>query len=164
MAVRLKLFSLTLTCFLLLQIIPLVFSAENSIVVKSSVDKSKISQDQFLTYKIDISGDFNSDPQIALPDLKKNFDIVSTMQSQSLNVQRKQKTRQLAVVYILAAKATGKFTIAGAAIKVDQASFKTEAIEVEVTAAKGANPKPQKNPPPEEIPPEEELGEGQVIL
>ncbi|MDP3142775.1 MAG: hypothetical protein Q8N14_02355 [Candidatus Omnitrophota bacterium] len=93
MAARLRLFSLSLSCFLLLQVTPLVFCADIPIVVKSSVDKLKVTLDESVTFKVEIIGDLSADTKIELPGLKNIFDIISTVQSQSLSISGKENNR-----------------------------------------------------------------------
>ena len=138
-----------------------VLLAQNPISVKSSVDKLKVSQDETLTFKIEISGDLTVNPQINLPELNKDFIILSTAQSQSLSIKGKEQSRQVTFIYVLAAKAAGKFTIGEVLVKINKEAFKTQSIDIEVTPSLHPKPFPTPENPPE---PSEESAEGQVIL
>jgi len=161
-----RLVSLFFACFLLIFTPALIF-AEDSISVKSSVDKSKIPQDEVLTFKIEISGELNSEPQIELPDLKKDFEIVSTMQSQSLSIKERKINRQADFIYILTPKSVGKFTIGEVKVKIGKEDFKTQSIYIEVTAPPKPTKKelkPETPQAPQSLPSEDEPEEERVIL
>src|SRR3989338_6503600 len=129
MAGRLSLFSAVFAAFLFLQFFIVLspaqedsadvfswrsrrsFAGRDWVGVKASVDKYKIAQDEPITFQIEISGNFNSSPQIDLPDWKKDFNVVSTAQSQSLNIKGKKKIRQVVLIYVLTAKSVGRLDI-----------------------------------------------------
>lgn len=164
MVAKLRLFSLSLSCLLLLQVTPLAFSAEQSIVVKSSVDKTKVSVAEPINFKIEITGDLKNDAKLELPDLKNNFEIISTAQSQSLSIRGKEKNRQITFIYVLAAKSEGKFTIKEVLVKIGKDIFKTQSIDIEVTPSLRPRLTPQKTPPNLRPESEEESQQEEVIL
>jgi len=66
-------------------------------------------------------------------------------------------------IYVLAAKAAGKFTIGEASVKIGKQTFKTQSINIEVTPSLKPKPKEPPGPSPAE-PGEESESEEQVIL
>ena len=189
MAARLRLVNVVSLVFLFLQI-PIVFSLAQedsvdvfrggsyaptessevgvptepkaSVGIKSSVDKQKITQDEAIIFKVDIVGELKTQPEIKLPDFKKDFEIVSTEQLQSFSVAKGKVSREASFIYVLSAKAAGKFTIGEVEVKIGKESFKTAAIDIEVTPAKNPRPKSPEQKP--RIPAEIESDEEQVIL
>jgi len=170
MVVRLRLFSLFLSCFLIPLTYSRVFAIENPVFVKASIDKAKLSLDELVNFTIEISGNVKGEIKIELPDLKEDFEIVSTAQSQSFNIQGEEKFHQVDFIYVLAAKKAGKFTIGEVTVKIGKEIFKTQNIAVEVTPSaqpSGKKAQPQiENPQiaPDTIEPEEEPKQEEVIL
>ena len=139
-----------------------IIAAETAVSIKSSVDKQKISQDEVVIFKVDIAGELSAQPEIKLLDLKKDFEVVSSEQSQSFSIAKGKVSREASFIYVLSAKATGKFTIGEVEVKIGKESFKTAAIDIEVTPAKNPRPKSPEQKP--RIPPGIESDEEQVIL
>lgn len=145
---------------LILLIVPAVIQAEPAdLKVKSSVDKNKLSQNATLILKIEITGVFQDSPEIKLPDLKNDFEIFSSGQSQSISIRDKQKKQAVVFEYVLSPKKTGKITIGEVKMNYRGKIYKTLPIDIEVMPSKI---KPQPTVPQEENPPFEE-GQGTVI-
>jgi len=121
--------------------------------IKASVDKYKLSQDETLTLSIDITGDISSFPDIQLPELKKDFEILSSAQSQNVSLKGKQAALVINFKYILLPKNHGKLTIGPVEAKYKDKVYKTKPIEIEVT--KSLKPKI----PEQKIPPDKESEE-----
>jgi len=152
---RLRIF---LICFLFLFLSRCSFAVDTEVKISSSVDKNKLSQDETLTLSIDIAGDISSSPKIQLPDLDKDFEIISTAQSQNVSLKGKQTALSINFKYILLPKKEGKITIGAVTAKYKDQAYKTDPIEIEVTKSK----KPKPVVPGPEVPPEE--GSEETIL
>jgi hypothetical protein len=129
------------------------FCAEE-INIKASVDKNKLSRDQTLALRIEISGILKGSPEIKLPDFKKDFEVISSGQSQSISIKDKEKSQIIAFEYLLTPKRSGKITIGEVVMAYEGKAYKTAPIEIEVSPS-AIEPKPSV-PPQEEIPPIEE--------
>jgi len=103
--------------------------------VKSSVDKNKIALNETFNYKIDISGDVKTTPEIKLPDFKKNFYVLSSAQSQKISLKSKQSHLIITYEFILRAKETGKFKIEEAQVKFKGKLYKTKSVDIEIIPA-----------------------------
>jgi hypothetical protein len=141
-------FSVLILSFLFMLVPFLALSLAASISVKASTDRQEYAQDEPINFSIEITGNYNASPEIELPDFRKDFDVISTAQSFNLNIQGKEESRQTTFIYVLAAKAQGKFTVPEAQVKIGKDVFKTQPIDIEVTPPK--NPLPSE--PPEEAP------------
>ena len=146
-------FRALLICFLFLFLSECFANAESRIQISASVDKNKLSQDQTLTLKIEITGEISSSPEVQLPDLDKYFEILSTAQSQNMSLKGKQSKLIISFRYILLPKQAGKIMIGSIQAKYNKEIYQTEPIEIEVTAS--SKPKI----PKQEILPEENAEE-----
>ena len=130
---------------------------DDSINIKSYVDKDKIKLNETIQLTIKIEGNI-SNPKIELPNLAENFDVITSLQSQNISIKGKEKSAILEFIYILQPKKEGKYTIAAVSLKYKGKVFNTEPINIEVLPQdKISTPEL----PPEEVPIEE--GEETII-
>jgi uncharacterized protein (DUF58 family) len=164
MAGRLRFYRIILSAFWFFLVSAAVSPAQeqNTISVKASVDRLKITQGEPLNFKVEITGNLTAGPEITLPDLKKDFEVISTMQSQSLSIRGKERSRQLDFIYVLVARAAGKLTIGEVSVKIGKQSFLTQAIDIEVMPSSSPQTQMPANPP--QNPDEEEPGQEETIL
>ncbi len=147
--------------FLCLLIVLLVIKsvfAETSI--KAEVDKTSITTNDTLTYKIIITSSEKTLPQ---PEAFKfnGFNIISQAQSSTVSLVKSEVKTILVCAFILMPQSTGKFKIAPAVIKVKNKAISSQAFEIEVTPgpselnkaeeSEGAKKEP-KRPAPESLP------------
>ena len=117
-------------------------SAE-SIVLKSSVDKTTIAQNENFTLTVEVSGEkanAAADPQI--PDIN-DFAVYlgSSGVSQNIQIINGQMTVSKSHSYIFRAVTLGKFTIPAAVLKFNGKEYRSNPINIEITKAS-----PQKQP------------------
>ncbi|MDP2940388.1 MAG: BatD family protein [Candidatus Omnitrophota bacterium] len=135
-----RIYFLTLAfCFLssILQASPI----KEDLVIKSYADKDKLSQNDTLTLKIEVTGFLKWSPEIELPDLKNDFEVISSLQSQSISIAGKEKKQTAVFEYILLPKKSGKITIGEVEMKYSGKTYKTMPIDIEVTPSE-IKPKP----------------------
>jgi len=114
--------------------------------IKAEVDKTKITTDSDLTYKLIVTSTEKNIPAPQLPSLDA-FDILSQAQSSTVSLMQSNIKTILVYSFILAAKETGKFSIGPAEIKFKGKTYSSEAFEIEVQPGKGKpQPKPKKSP------------------
>lgn len=136
-------------------------SAETSI--KAQVNKTSITTDETLTYKITVT---SSEKLLPLPQLPKfeGFEVVSQAQSSQISFSRKENKVIITYDFILVPTTIGKFKIEPSIIKIKNKTYSTDAFEIEVTQGKTKpQTKPEERPfQPEELQPETE--EPQITL
>lgn len=143
-----------LTIFFVSLCIISVFAQNLSL--KAEVDKTTITTDETLTYKLTIT---SLKKQIPHPELPKftGFSVLSSAQTSNISVGAGKLSTSLVYVYILTPNDTGKFKIESSHIKIKDRVYSSEEFEIEVTPGK-IKPKTKSEPPlPEEYQPESEV-------
>lgn len=125
--------------------------------IKAEVDKTKLTTDEVLAYKITIISDESQLPHSRMPEFG-GFNLVSSLQSQSLSFAPNSVKTTLIYTFVLAPTAVGKFKIQPSEIKIKNQIFSTETFEIEVIEGKRKMQGPLKKKPiqPQEIPESEE--------
>ncbi len=127
--------------------------AETSI--KAEVDKTSMTTDEALTYKLTINSSERNTPLPQIPKFE-GFAVVSQAQSSNIAFVKGGIKTVIVYTFILVAKDIGKFKIEPGTIKINNKTYPSEAFEIEVTQGK-AMPKPEEEPSyPEEFPSETE--------
>ena len=129
--------------------------AETSI--KAEVDKTSITTDETLTYKIIITSSEKRMPEPQIPKFE-GFSVISQAQSSTISFVQAGIKTILVYAFILAPTDKGKFKIRPSTIKIKNKTYSSDAFEIEVTQGK-SKPKPpseQKPSLPKELPQEEE--------
>lgn len=125
------------------------FSAANAfaeISIKAEVDKTSITTDESLIYKVIITSTENEAPQPQTPDFT-GFNVLSQAQSSTFSYLKTGPKTILVLAFILVPNDIGKFKIEPSVIKLKGKTYSTDSFEIEVTQGKA---KPQA--PPEEKP------------
>jgi hypothetical protein len=104
------------------------------IKIEASVDKKILKQNETLIFSIDISGNISSSPKIKLPDLNKDFEVLSSSQSQNISLNGRETNLTISFKYVLLPKKEGKLIIGEVEARYKREVYKTEAIEIEVLA------------------------------
>lgn len=131
--------------------------------IKAEVDKTSITTDEVLTYKLIITSLEKSVPTPQLPKFI-GFKAISSTQSSSVTFTKGSVKTIVVYAFVLAPTDTGKLKIEPSSIKNE--TFSTEPFEIEVKQGK-AKPKaePEKKPPvPEGTQPEETEESPQITL
>jgi hypothetical protein len=125
-------------------------SAYAQTTIKAEVDKTTLTTDDTLTYKLIIT---SSEKKIPAPQVPKfeGFNIISQAQSSTLSFVKGNIKTILVYAFILAPTDIGKFKIEPSQIIVKGKTYSSEGFEIEVTQGK-MKPKI----PPEKIQPESE--------
>lgn len=133
------------------------------ISLKAEVDKTSITTDEFVTYKITVNSDEQNTPVPEIPKFS-GFNIVSQLQSSSLSLGSGRLNASIIYTYILAPMQVGKFKIEPCNIKIKGQTYTSDAIEIEVTQGKAKpQPKPKEEPRHPALP-QPESEEPQVTL
>ena len=137
------------------------FAAEE-LKVGAQVDKSQVSTDEPFTFSITIAGSIRETPKVQLTAFD-GFQILSTGQSQSLQIRSGQINSTLILSYTLAPTTPGTHTLGPIKIEYQGKEYETPPIEVTVLPGKSPKerPKPKQRPVPEQ---EQPQLEGGVIL
>lgn len=131
--------------------------------IKAEVDKTRISTDELLTYKLIITSSEKQLPPAQIPRFE-GFSVVSQAESSTVSFVKSTIKNILVYAFILVPKDTGKFKIEPSIIKIKDKTYSSDTLEIEVIQGK-AKPKakPEQKPSqPEETQPESE--EPQVTL
>jgi hypothetical protein len=118
-------------------------SFSQDITFNAGVDKTEVGLDDQITLTISVSGNVKSIPQPNLPSLK-GFTVYSAGRSQNFTYSGGKISSSVTFNYILTPRKEGKFTIGSAEIVLDGKTYKTNPIEVTVTA--GAKPEAAPTP------------------
>ncbi len=132
-----------LSCAMLLLIFILPALAETQI--RAEVDKTSITADELLTYKIVIASSEKELPKPKVPDFK-GFAIVSQAQSSTASFVKGAAKTILVFAFILAAKEKGRLQIPPCTIKVKDKEYSSQSFEIEVKPGND-NLKPRDEPP-----------------
>jgi len=121
-------------------------SAETT--VKAEVDKTTLTQDGTITYKLIIA---SSEKQIAQPEVAgfNDFEVISQAQSSTISFVKGTAKTILVYAFILAPRKAGKLKIGPSSIRIKNKTYYTDSFEVEVTGETLPERKP-KQPIPEE--------------
>ena len=114
------------------------------ISIKAEVDKTSISTDETLTYKLIITSTDNQAPEPEVPKFT-GFNVISQAQSSTFSYLKTGPKTVLVFAFILAPLEAGKFKIEPSVIKLKGKTYSADSFEIEVTQGK-AKPKA----PPEE--------------
>lgn len=104
--------------------------------IKAEVNKSKVTLDDILTYKLTITSELKNMPKPQLPDFS-GFSVISQAQSSNISFEKAKFGIQLEYIYILRPVGTGKFTIGPSSIKIKGDTYYTDSFEIDVTQARG---------------------------
>jgi len=139
-------------------ILSILFSAASvyaQTTIKAEVDKTSITTDEVITYKLTI---ISTDKNVSGSELPKfeGFSIISQVQSSKVSLTNNEIKNTIAFTYTLAPNEIGIFKIEPARIKIKGGILSSEAFEIEVKEGR-VKPQPEEEPPlPEEAQPESE--------
>ena len=124
--------------------------------IKAEADKTSITTDDGLTYKIIIT---SSDKAVPAPQLPKfrGFSVLSQAQSSTMSFVKSNVKTILVYAFVLAPTDVGKFEIEPSTIKIGNKTYSTQALEIEVKPGKT---KPKTHPEEPSLP-EKSLPESQ---
>lgn len=128
------------------------------ISIKAQIDKTNITTDDNITYKVTIVSSEKNIPAPKLPEFK-GFYLVTQAQSSSISFAKGNINASLVYTYILAPKEAGKFEIGPSTIKFKSKSYSSQTFEIEVKQGKAKLPAP-----PEQEPFQAESEEPQITL
>ncbi len=130
--------------------------------IKAEVDKTSLTADEPLAYKLTVTSLAKKVPG-PQPPVFDNFYIVSQAQASTISVEKGKLRSTLSYTYILIPKEAGKFKIEPSRIKIDGKVFSSAGFEIEV---KPGSPKSKPGPSPEETPslPENTPSESEKVV
>ena len=121
---------------------PSVFAEEVS--VSARVDRTEIYQGESLIFEVSISGLGQEAPKIRMGSLE-GFKVVSTGQSQQVQVRAGKVDQTMTLAYTLAALEPGDRTLGPVQVEVQGKRLETRPVEVKVLP--GPAPEPDQNSP-----------------
>lgn len=131
---------------ILIFIFALTIAYSVEVPIKAAVDKTKITVDEVITYKIIIESFEKSTPVPQLPEVE-GFYVLSRSQSSRTSFSGGGIKAILGYTFILAPTDTGKFTIGPASIKIKNKTYSTDSFQIEVTQGKSKPEKEHKSKP-----------------
>ncbi len=114
-----------------LNILPAEASKDIDIEIKSSVDRERLNLGESLIFKVEIVGNFDSQPKVKLPSLD-NFEIIAQTQSEQILFKDRKRFRKFILAYSLRPKKEGRFNIGEVRLIFKGRIFKTKPIEIEI--------------------------------
>ncbi len=101
--------------------------------IKAEVDKTILTQDENITYKLIIT---SSEKQVPQPQVAgfENFEVISQAQSSTISFVKGAASTILVYAFILAPKDAGKLKIGPSSIRIKDKTYSTDSFEVEVKA------------------------------
>jgi hypothetical protein len=115
--------------------------------IKAGVDKTSLTTDEMLTYKLIITSSEKSLPDPEFPEFA-GFEVVSQALSSTVSFVKGAPNCILVYAFVLAAQDKGKFQIAPSSIKVKGKTYSTQSFEIEVKPDKEKKkPQPIEEPP-----------------
>lgn len=125
--------------------------------LKAEIDKTSVTTDETLTYKLTITSTEKQLPQPALPKFE-GFSVLSSTQTSNISISTGKLNTSLVYVFVLVPIDIGKFKIEASEIKIKGKVYSSEEFEIEVTQGKiKPKTKPKLEPPlPKEYQPESE--------
>ena len=128
------------------------------LVVGAHVDKTEVATGETLTFRITVMGPIQVSPKVQLTSFE-GFEVISTGQSQQIQIRRGQTETTLILSYLLAPVTPGTHTLGPVKVEFQGKVYETKPIEIKVIAGKkGEEPKVESKPS------EKPLLEGGVIL
>ena len=116
--------------------------------IKAEVNKTSISTDDTVTYKLQITTSEKSLPSPTLPKFE-GFQVITQAQSSDISWGKPQMKAAAVFEFVLAPAEAGKFKIEPSTLKVMGKTYSTESFEIEVTQGKQRPQIPQEKPQPE---------------
>ncbi len=149
--------------FITLFILVSTISAFADISIKAEVDKTTITTDETLTYKLSITSTEKNIPQPQIPKFT-GFNAISQAQSSSFSYSTSGPRSILIYAFVLTTTDIGKFKIEPSVIKIKDKTYYTDAFEIEVTHGKSEPKTPSKPELPLPKEPPSESGQPQFTL
>jgi hypothetical protein len=126
---------LVFLAFLLMAVSP----ARADTTVKAEIEKTSLTTDELLTYKLIIASTEKNIPYPGLPDFK-DWAIISQAQSSTVSLQKAGTQTVLVYAFILLPKKAGKLKIGPAKVTVKGQNFSSENFEIEVKPGNASLP------------------------
>lgn len=119
------------------------------ISIKAEVDKTSITTDDAVTYKVTVTSDEKNLSAPELPTLD-DFQVVSSARSSTVSFIKNSPKALLAYVLVLLPRKAGKLIIGPSIVKVNSKAYATDAFTIEVAPGKmKAQVSPEENQIPE---------------
>jgi len=118
--------------------------APDNNIIKAEIDKSELTTDDLLNYKVIIN---SMGKNISLPDFPEfdGFETVSQAHSSNISFSKGEVRRTTTYLFVLLPDKVGKITIGPASISIGNDIYATESFEIEVTQGKRAPEQEFKN-------------------
>lgn len=110
--------------------------------LKAEVNKTELTTDDLLAYKLTVSSEEKNIPRPVLPEFGA-FNVVSSAESSSLSFSQGKIKSVSQYLIVLAPKEKGRFKIGSAAVKIGGKEYVSEKFEIEVDQGKKQNIRPE---------------------
>ena len=135
-----------------------VFAVDMDLSVSAQVDKSEVKQGEPLVFQINIKGPIRQTPKVQINSVE-GFTVVSSGQSQQIQMHGSEVHQTLAFIYTLLPTETGDRTLGPVKVEVQGKSYETQPIQVKVLPGSV-----QPAPKPDRSAPRPPKLEGEVML
>lgn len=135
--------------------------AAEDLSVGAQVDKTEVGTGEKFTFALTIAGPLRESPKIELSTFE-GFQVVSTGQSQQLQMRAGQMRQTLTLTYTLAPTALGTHTLGPVKVEYKGKIYETQPIEVKVVQGK-TQPAPEQEEQQEELPRTPRLRGGTIL-
>ncbi|MDD4953686.1 MAG: BatD family protein [Candidatus Omnitrophica bacterium] len=117
--------------------------------IKAEVDKTDLSTDQTLTYKLIISSSGQEQVIPKAPDFK-GFQVVSSARSSQVSFEKNQIKKSATYLFVLSPEKAGDYQIGPATVKIGKDNYTTQTIDIKVK--EGTRPPVQEPEPKTDLP------------
>jgi len=131
----------------LIFILLLAGAACAQVSIKAEVDKSKLTTEELLTYKLTVTSQLKDVPKPKVPDFA-GFHLVSQAHYSNISFGKGKSEIRLVYVYLLKGISAGKFTIGPSSVKIKGETYSTAGFEIEFTQGTGQTPAAPSEEPP----------------
>lgn len=144
-------------CFLFCRCLTLQ-AEEAPVAIKAAVDKNEVALDGYFNYRIVVSSSVNlMNPKIKLPDLEKDFVILSSSRGQNIAISGGKTRIQIILDYFLKPKKEGEVAIGPVGLTYRGKNYMSESITINTGPEKNPAPKIPQEEEPEEAAPQEKV-------
>jgi uncharacterized protein (DUF58 family) len=109
--------------------------------VEARVDKTEVTQAETLVFSVSIAGALQASPKVTLANWE-GFEVISTGQSQQIQMNAGQAMQALTLHYTLAPIEAGTHTVGPVKVEYEGQVFETQPIEIQVSEQSESEPDP----------------------
>ena len=121
--------------FILLFILISTADTRAETAIRAEVEKTSITTDETIAYKLMITSSEKKIPQPKLPEFNE-FTVLSRAETSEISISKGKQETFVVYVFIIAPTKIGRLKIAPAQIQIEKNTFSSQSFEIEVTQGK----------------------------